>query len=203
MWRGTITLNTAVLFCLGFLCMFLFGGITGVILAQPRAGLPAAQHLLRRRPLPLRDVRRLGVRRLRRHLLLVSEVHRHESCDERLGKLSFVVLFIGFNLTLLPPARPGPAGHAPADRDLRRQPGLELPQHAVEHRRLHRRASGCSSRWSTCSTPTAAARSPATTPGTARPSSGPARRRRPTTTSRPCRRSAPSARCGTPTIPTS
>ena len=35
MWRGTITLNTAVLFCLGFLAMFLFGGITGVILAQP------------------------------------------------------------------------------------------------------------------------------------------------------------------------
>ena len=39
---------------------------------------------------------------------------------ERLGKLSFVLLFIGFNLTLLPPARPRPAGHAAADRHLRR-----------------------------------------------------------------------------------
>jgi len=35
MWRGTITINTATLYCLGFLTMFLFGGITGVILAQP------------------------------------------------------------------------------------------------------------------------------------------------------------------------
>jgi cytochrome c oxidase subunit 1 len=35
MWRGTIVLNTPLLFAVGFLLQFLFGGITGVILAQP------------------------------------------------------------------------------------------------------------------------------------------------------------------------
>ena len=75
MWRGTITLNTAVLFCLGFLTMFLFGGITGRDPGPAGARLPAAQHLLHRRPLPLRDVRRVGLRGLRRHLLLVSQDH--------------------------------------------------------------------------------------------------------------------------------
>ena len=35
MWRGTLVLNTASLFAIVFLVMFLFGGITGVIMAQP------------------------------------------------------------------------------------------------------------------------------------------------------------------------
>src|SRR5579863_8730384 len=35
MWRGTIVINTPLLFCVGFLIQFLFGGITGIILAQP------------------------------------------------------------------------------------------------------------------------------------------------------------------------
>ena len=40
---------------------------------QPAAGLARHRHLLRRRPLPLRRLRHRGVRRLRRHLLLVPE----------------------------------------------------------------------------------------------------------------------------------
>jgi cytochrome c oxidase subunit I len=35
MWRGTITFETPMLFALGFLATFLFGGLTGVILASP------------------------------------------------------------------------------------------------------------------------------------------------------------------------
>jgi len=35
MWRGSITLETPMLFCLGFLITFLFGGLTGVLLASP------------------------------------------------------------------------------------------------------------------------------------------------------------------------
>ncbi len=35
MFKGTIELTTPMLFAVGFLAMFLFGGITGVILAQP------------------------------------------------------------------------------------------------------------------------------------------------------------------------
>ena len=202
MWRGTITLNTAVLYCLGFLVMFLFGGITGVVLAQPVLDF-----------------------QLHNTYFVVAHFHyvmfggsvfagfagiyywypkfTGRMLDERLGKLSFVVLFIGFNLTFFPQHDLGPAGHAPADRDLRRQPGVELPQHAVDHRRLHRRPRGVLHGGQPRSTPTARARSPATTPGTARRSSGRAPRRRRTTTSSRCRRSAPSVRCGTPTIPTS
>ncbi len=101
MWRGTITLNTAVLFCLGFLCMFLFGGITGVILAQPVLDF-----------------------QLHNTYFVVAHFHyvmfggsafaafagiyywypkfTGRKLDERLGKLSFLVLFIGFNLCFFP-----------------------------------------------------------------------------------------------------
>ncbi len=34
-WRGSLTLNSSMLFALGFLVTFLFGGLTGVILAAP------------------------------------------------------------------------------------------------------------------------------------------------------------------------
>ena len=35
MWRGQITFNTPMLFCIGFLIAFLMGGLTGVMLASP------------------------------------------------------------------------------------------------------------------------------------------------------------------------
>nr|WP_298322814.1 cytochrome c oxidase subunit I [Haloactinopolyspora sp.] len=35
MWRGSITFETPMLFALGFLVTFLFGGLTGIILASP------------------------------------------------------------------------------------------------------------------------------------------------------------------------
>ncbi len=34
-WRGSLTLNTSMTFAIGFLVTFLFGGLTGVILASP------------------------------------------------------------------------------------------------------------------------------------------------------------------------
>ena len=36
LWRGSISLTTPMLFALGFISMFLIGGISGVMLAQPR-----------------------------------------------------------------------------------------------------------------------------------------------------------------------
>src|SRR5690625_2958641 len=35
MWRGSITFETPMLFTLGFLTTFIFGGLTGVILSTP------------------------------------------------------------------------------------------------------------------------------------------------------------------------
>jgi cytochrome c oxidase subunit 1 len=101
MWRGTLTLNTAMLFSIGFLVMFLIGGLTGVILAQP--------------PLDFQ---------LHNTYFVVAHFHyvmfggsafvvfasiyywfpkyTGRMLDERLGKISFIILFIGFNLTFFP-----------------------------------------------------------------------------------------------------
>lgn len=35
MWRGSLTLNSSMMFAIGFLTTFLFGGLTGIILAAP------------------------------------------------------------------------------------------------------------------------------------------------------------------------
>ncbi len=101
MWRGTITLNTAMLFALGFMCMFLIGGLTGVMLAQP--------------PLDFQ---------LHNTYFIVAHFHyvmfggsafagfagiyywypkfTGRKLHEGWGKLSFILMFIGFNLTFFP-----------------------------------------------------------------------------------------------------
>ena len=79
MWRGSLTFETPMLWAIGFLVTFLFGGLTGIILSSPAAGLPPLRHLLRRRALPLRGLRHRGVRDVRRLLLLVAEVHRPDA----------------------------------------------------------------------------------------------------------------------------
>ena len=35
MWRGSISFDTPMLFAVGFLIVFLFGGVTGIFLASP------------------------------------------------------------------------------------------------------------------------------------------------------------------------
>ena len=65
------------------------------------ARLAGARHLLRGRALPLHDVRRIGVRDLRRPALLVAEDLRPDA-DEKLGKWTFWLMFVGFNLTFMP-----------------------------------------------------------------------------------------------------
>ena len=77
------------------------GGLSGVH-ALDRPGRHAAdRHLLRRRALPLRAVRRSRLRDLRRLLLLVAEVFG-KMLNETLGKLNFWLMLIGFNLTFFP-----------------------------------------------------------------------------------------------------
>ncbi|SHI40310.1 cytochrome c oxidase subunit 1 [Tessaracoccus bendigoensis DSM 12906] len=42
LWRGSLTLNTSMTFAIGFLVTFLFGGLTGIILASPALNFPVS-----------------------------------------------------------------------------------------------------------------------------------------------------------------
>jgi len=100
MWRGSVTFETPMLFVLGFLITFLFGGLTGVILASPpldfavSASYFVVAHF---------------------HYVLFGTVvfamfagfyfwwpkFTGRMLDETLGKIHFWTLFFGFHLTFL------------------------------------------------------------------------------------------------------
>ena len=117
MFRGSVRLDSPMLFALGFLTCFLLGGLTGIMLAEP--------------PLDFQLHDTYFVVAHFHYVLFGGSVFAAfagihywfpkftgKKLDERLAKVTFVIMFIGFNLTLLPPARPRPAGHAAAYRRL-------------------------------------------------------------------------------------
>ncbi len=77
--RARVTFETPMLWSLGFLVTFLFGGITGIILSSPPLDFHVSDsyfvvahfHYVRLRHRRVRDVRRL--------LLLVAEAHRPDA----------------------------------------------------------------------------------------------------------------------------
>jgi cytochrome c oxidase subunit 1 len=100
MWRGAITFETPMLFSVGFMVTFLFGGLTGVLLASP----PIDFHV--------GDTYFLVAHF---HYVLFGTIvfaayggiyfwfpkFTGRYLDERLGKLHFWLTFIGFHLTFL------------------------------------------------------------------------------------------------------
>ncbi len=100
MWRGSISFDTPMLWVCGFLVTFLFGGLTGVILASPPLDFAVSDSYF-----------------------VVAHFHyvvfgtvvflmfagfffwwpklTGKMLDERLGKLQFWLLFIGFQVTFL------------------------------------------------------------------------------------------------------
>lgn len=100
MWRGSLTFETPILFAIGFLITFTFGGLTGIILASPALdfhlsdGYFVVAHF---------------------HYTVFGTVvfamfsgfyfwwpkMTGKMLNERLGKISFWLLFIGFNTTFL------------------------------------------------------------------------------------------------------
>ncbi|NHC44896.1 aa3-type cytochrome oxidase subunit I [Motilibacter aurantiacus] len=100
MWRGSITFETPMLWCIGFLVTFLFGGLTGMILASPPLDFQANDSYF-------------VVAHF--HYVVFGTVvfatfagfyfwwpkFTGRMLDERLGKLHFWLLFIGFHLTFL------------------------------------------------------------------------------------------------------
>ena len=100
MWRGHLTFESPMLFAIGFLVTFLFGGLTGVILASP----PLDFH-----------VTDTYFRVAHFHYVVFGTVvfamfsgfyfwwpkFTGKMLNDRLGKLQFWLLFIGFHTTFL------------------------------------------------------------------------------------------------------
>jgi cytochrome c oxidase subunit 1 len=100
MWRGSLTFETPMIWAIGFLVTFLFGGLTGIILSSPPLDFPVSDSYF-----------------------VVAHFHyvvfgtvvfamfagfyfwwpkwTGRMLDERLGKLHFWLLFIGFHTTFL------------------------------------------------------------------------------------------------------
>src|SRR5579875_3277796 len=101
MFRGSVRLETPMLFALGFLVCFLIGGFTGIMLAEP--------------PLDFQLHDTYFVVAHFHYVLFGGSVFAAfagihywfpkffgKKLDERLGKVTFVIMFIGFNLTFFP-----------------------------------------------------------------------------------------------------
>jgi len=100
MWRGHVTFETPMLFVMGFLVTFLFGGITGIILASPPLNFAVSASYF-------------VVAHF--HYVLFGTVvfamfagfyfwwpkFTGRMLNERLGKIHFWTLFFGFHLTFL------------------------------------------------------------------------------------------------------
>ncbi|HEY5832860.1 cytochrome c oxidase subunit I [Streptomyces sp.] len=100
MWRGSLSFETPMLWATGFLVTFLFGGLTGVLLASP--------------PLDFQVTDSYFVVGHLHYVLFGTVVFAMFSgfyfwwpkltgrmLDERLGKIHFWTLFVGFHLTFL------------------------------------------------------------------------------------------------------
>ncbi len=83
--KGDITFEAPMLYALGFIGLFMFGGLTGLILAAPALDMPLHRYLFCRRALSLRHGRRVGYGLSRRDPLLVAENHR-ASCIRKPGR---------------------------------------------------------------------------------------------------------------------
>jgi cytochrome c oxidase subunit 1/cytochrome c oxidase subunit I+III len=101
MWKGKVVLSTPMLFSIGFLLIFLLGGITGVMVAvlpfdwQAHDSYFVVAHfhyvLNGAVVFPIFGAMYYWMPKMTGHLL-----------SERLGKISFWTMFVGFNLAFFP-----------------------------------------------------------------------------------------------------
>ena len=133
MWRGSLTFETPMLWSIGFLVTFLFGGLTGMILASPPLDWPVSDTYF-----------------------VVAHFHyvvfgtvvfamfagfyfwwpkmTGRMLDERLGKIHFWTLFIGFHTTFLIQHWLGVDRHAAPVRRLPRERRLHDVEHGLDDR---------------------------------------------------------------------
>lgn len=101
MWQGTLTMNVAMLFSLGFLVIFLLGGFTGVMLAQPPIDFQVhdTYFIVAHFHYVLWGGSMFG---LFASIYYWFPKFTGRKLHEGWGKLSFVLLFVGVNLTFFP-----------------------------------------------------------------------------------------------------
>ena len=100
MWRGSLSFDTPMLWALGFLVTFLFGGLTGIILSSPPLDFPVSDsyfvvahfHYV---------VFGTVVFGMFAGLYFWWPKMTGKMLDERLGKIHFWLLFVGFQGTFL------------------------------------------------------------------------------------------------------
>ena len=137
LFKGSISYDTPMLYGLGFIGLFLIGGMTGLFLAAARPRHTRARHLFRRGAFPLRHGGRDRDGLPRRPALLVAQNHRAD-VPGGVGALRGAGRLRRVQPDVLPAVFGGLHGDAPALRGLRaRVPGAERDEHG---RGLHPRA---------------------------------------------------------------
>jgi cytochrome c oxidase subunit 1 len=100
MWRGQLTFEPPMLFTIGFLAVFLLGGITGVILASPPMDFAVSDtyFLIAHFHYVLAGTVLFG---MFAGFYFWWPKMTGKKLDDRIGKIHFWLMFIGFNMTFL------------------------------------------------------------------------------------------------------
>ena len=109
LWRGSLTFETPMLFAIGFIVLFGWGGLTGLVLADAAADpqYHNAYFLVAHFHYALYPTTVMGAMAAIYYWLPKWTGHM---IDERLGRLHFWIVIIGFNLTFIPQFLVGLAG---------------------------------------------------------------------------------------------
>ena len=158
MWQGSITFETPMLFSVGFLVTFLFGGLTGVLLASP--------------PIDFHVSDTYFVVAHFHYVLFGTIVFAAYAgiyfwfpkftgryLDERLGKLHFWLTFVGFHTTFLVQHWLGAEGMPRRYADYLPERRLHHAEHDLHDRRRSCSAPRCCRSSTTSTSPTGTARS--------------------------------------------
>ena len=100
MWRGSITFETPILWAIGFLVTFTFGGLTGIIMASPALDFHISDTYFIVAHFHY-TIFGTVVFAMFAGLYFWWPKMTGKMLNERLGKISFWMLFIGFNTTFL------------------------------------------------------------------------------------------------------